>query len=218
MNKLPLSTNLLIKEAKDFSKFMSDSEHKNLIGVTDGKAVGTYVEQEFKKILKRKYEVIIGSSALGIDLPSASINTDIKVTSARQPQSSCPFKSATQKVFGLGYNLLLFVYEKDDSRQHNLNFVSSAFVQARRTADYTTTKRLIEIVKDNGNKEDVVAYLSDRNLPCDEILINEIADKALKGEVVQGYLTISNALQWRLQYQRIVGLRENEVEGVTKIM
>ena len=32
-----------------------------------------------------------------------------------------------------------------------------------------------------------------------------------------GYLTISNALQWRLQYGRIVALDE-EVEGITKIV
>lgn len=32
-----------------------------------------------------------------------------------------------------------------------------------------------------------------------------------------GYLTISNALQWRLQYQRIVTLTD-EVKGITKIV
>ena len=32
-----------------------------------------------------------------------------------------------------------------------------------------------------------------------------------------GYLTISNALQWRLQYQRIVTLNEN-VEGISKLI
>lgn len=50
-----------------------------------------------------------GNSASGIDLPGLGV--DIKVTSIKQPQSSCPFKSATQKVYGLGYGLLVFVYE-----------------------------------------------------------------------------------------------------------
>jgi len=39
---------------------------------------------------------------------------DIKVTSIRQPQSSCPFKSARQKIYGLGYSLIVFVYDKKD--------------------------------------------------------------------------------------------------------
>ena len=50
------------------------------------------------------------SSARGIDFPELLI--DMKVTSIRQPQSSCPFKSAKQKIFGLGYSLIIFVYEK----------------------------------------------------------------------------------------------------------
>lgn len=41
--------------------------HSELLGVTDGKAVGTYVEHKFKDLLE-KYE-LIGSSAKGIDLP-----------------------------------------------------------------------------------------------------------------------------------------------------
>lgn len=36
----------------------------------------------------------------------------MKVTSIRQPQFSCPFKSARQKIYGLGYALLIFIYER----------------------------------------------------------------------------------------------------------
>ena len=88
---------------------------RSLIGVTDGKAVGTYVEHRFQNYLDEKYSLIIGSSAKGIDLPGDTIQTDIKVTSITQPQSSCPFKNARQKIFGLGYNLLVFVYDKRDT-------------------------------------------------------------------------------------------------------
>jgi hypothetical protein len=88
--------------------------NSELFGVTDGKAVGTYIEHKFKDFLLSKYDLTVGSSANGIDLPSPEINTDIKVTSIKQPQSSCPFKNAQQKIFGLGYNLLVFVYDKHD--------------------------------------------------------------------------------------------------------
>jgi hypothetical protein len=32
-----------------------------------------------------------------------------------EPQSSCPFKNARQKIYGLGYSLLIFVYDKKDN-------------------------------------------------------------------------------------------------------
>ena len=165
-----------------------------------------------------RYELKIGSSAKGIDLPSVDI--DIKVTSVKQPQSSCPFKDAKQKIFGLGYNLLVFVYDKVDdpkTKTANLDFVSCSFISKERTADYTTTFRLREMVKDKANIEDIIAYLTDKNIPADEITLQQLAEQILKTPPEQGYLTISNALQWRLQYQRIVTL-SNNVEGINKII
>jgi len=210
----------LIKEAQNFCIAQSKFQHKELFGVTDGKAVGTLIEQKFQKHLKNIYEVTIGSSSSGIDLPSADILTDIKVTSIKQPQSSCPFKDAKQKIFGLGYNLLIFVYNKSDdskTKTSTLNFVSCSFVSKERTADYTTTFRLREMVKDKANKTDIIAYLNDKNIPADEITLAKLAEQILKTLPEQGYLTISNALQWRLQYQRIVALSE-DIPGISKIV
>ena len=218
--KNKITINKLIKEAEVFCDEQSKIQHKELFGVTDGKAVGTFIEQRFKNYIDEKYDVVIGSSASGIDLPSLDILTDIKVTSIKQPQSSCPFKNAEQKIFGLGYNLLVFVYSKVDYKKKetsNLKFISCFFVSKERTADFTTTFRLREMVKDNANKEDISAYLSDKNLPADEITLNKIAKKILKSPPEQGYLTISNALQWRLQYQRIVQLNEN-IDGIKKMI
>jgi hypothetical protein len=216
--KLTLET--LIKEAQVFCAEQSKFQHKELFGVTDGKAVGTLIEQKFQQHLNNKYEVTIGSSASGIDLPSDDILTDIKVTSIKQPQSSCPFKDAKQKVFGLGYNLLVFVYDKVDdpkTKTATLNFVSCSFVAKERTADYTTTYRLREMVKDKANEADIIAYLQDKNIPADEITLSKLAEQILKTPPEQGYLTISNALQWRLQYQRIVTLTD-KVKGITQII
>lgn len=218
--KQSLTTKILIKEARVFCVEQSKFQHKELFGVTDGKAVGTLIEQKFQKHLNDKYEVKIGSSASGIDLPSDDILTDIKVTSIKQPQSSCPFKDAKQKVFGLGYNLLVFVYDKNDdslSKTATLNFVSCSFVSKERTADYTTTYRLREMVQDKANEADIIAYLQDKNIPADEITLQKLAEQILKTPPEQGYLTISNALQWRLQYQRIVALSD-EIKGITKIV
>lgn len=156
----------------------------------------------------------MGSSAKGIDLPGEGIRTDIKVTSIVQPQSSCPFKNARQKIFGLGYNLLVFVYEKKDSSSVcTLDFKYCTFIDSSRTADYTTTKRIREMVDDGANKEDVIGFLVDKNVPGDEIVYSDLADEVLRKKPEQGYLTISNALQWRLQYTRVIALN-NSVDGV----
>lgn len=204
----------LKKEAKIFCDFMRKENHSSLIGVTDGKAVGTYVEHRFQDYLSSKYELEIGSSAKGIDLPGANIQTDIKVTSIAQPQSSCPFKNARQKIFGLGYNLLVFVYDKKDtSSTCTLDFKYCTFIEKTRTADFTITKRLREMVKDGANKEDVIGFLMDKSVPGDELVYNDLADEILAHTPEQGYLTISNALQWRLQYARVIALN-NQVSGV----
>ncbi len=218
--KPKLTIRLLIKEAGEFCMSESQRKSKALFGVTDGKAVGTFIEHKFKSHLSEKYQIAVGSSASGIDLPSDDIQTDIKVTSIKQPQSSCPFKDAKQKIFGLGYNLLVFVYDKKDdpkSKTANLNFVSCSFVSKERTADYTTTYRLRQMVEDGANEADIIAYLTDKNIPADDITLSLIAKKVLKSKPIQGYLTISNALQWRLQYQRIVDLTM-PVEGITKVV
>lgn len=97
-----LTIDRLIEAAKCFCEAESRENHADLIGVTDGKAVGTYIEHRFQRYLQSQYEVEGGSGAKGIDLPGSAIQTDIKVTSITQPQSSCPFKNARQKIFGLG--------------------------------------------------------------------------------------------------------------------
>lgn len=73
------------------------------------------------------------------------------------------------------------------------------------------------MVKDNANVEDIFAYLNDKNIPADEITLNQLAEQILKTPPEQGYLTISNSWQWRLQYKRIVNL-VGEVNGINKII
>jgi hypothetical protein len=218
--KPQLSIQHLIDEAKTFCEMESKYENKELFGITDGKAVGTFIEHKFQNHLALKYEYQKGSSANGIDFPSQSLNTDVKVTSVKQPQSSCPFRNARQKIYGLGYNLLIFVYEKNDNPRRatsTLDFLNCSFIHQHRTGDFQITKSLRQMLDNEANADDIVAYLSDRNLPADEIALNTLAGEILKNPPEQGYLTISNALQWRLQYGRIVKLDES-VDGIVKII
>jgi hypothetical protein len=212
--KNELTITALIEEARAFCIQESQLNHVDLIGITDGKAVGTYVEHKFQDHLSSKYNLSIGSSAKGVDLPSDKINTDIKVTSIRQPQSSCPFKNAKQKIYGLGYNLIVFVYDKHDTATTStLDFKHCTFIYSNRTADFTITKRIREMLTDGANRDDIIGFLIDKNVPGDEIVMNALADEVFLNPPDQGYLTISNALQWRLQYGRVI-LLANQIDGV----
>ena len=106
------------------------------------------------------------------------------------------------------------VYDKKDTEECNVKFLHCAFIEEQHTADYTITKRLIEMRNDGANEEDIMAYLTDRNIPADSTVYFDIANRILTEGLNQGYLTISNALQWRLQYKRVINLK-NEVSGVT---
>ncbi|BAG05856.1 hypothetical protein [Microcystis aeruginosa] len=63
---------------------------------------------------------------------------------------------------------------------------------------------------------DLIAFMLDKNLPVDEMEAANIADEILANPPVQGFLTISNALQWRLQYTRVIDLAGQE-EGLIAI-
>ncbi|MEA5478656.1 restriction endonuclease [Pseudanabaena galeata UHCC 0370] len=212
-----LTIESLCAEAALFSEIESTHPQPTLYGVTDGKAIGTYLEQKFRLYLKNKYDFIEGNSASGIDFPSLLI--DIKVTSIKQPQSSCPFKSARQKIFGLGYGLIIFVYDKTDdsiNRTGTLNILHTIYVSAERTSDFQMTRGIRNILANEGNKDDLIAFMADRNLPVDEIELSNIADEIIISHPIQGFLTISNALQWRLQYGRVIDLAGQE-EGLIVI-
>lgn len=205
MTKLVLTTDLLCVEAQAFSDLESTHAEPALFGVTDGKAVGTYLEHKFRIYLRERYDFELGNSANGIDFPGLGV--DMKVTSIRQPQSSCPFKSARQKVYGLGYGLIVFVYDKADNpaaRVATLRMTDTIFVESHRTADFQMTRGLRQIIENEGNEEDLMAFMAEKNLPVDEIELKNLAEEILKNKPEQGYLTISNALQWRLQYSRVI--------------
>ena len=214
MNALPLITlDLFRSAATEFAREMSATPYPHLYGATDGKAVGTALEASFKTYLQERYHLEVGNAANGLDFPS--LNLDLKVTSLKQPQSSCPFRSATQKIYGLGYNLLVIVYVKRDDPEQRAAFLEIEhviFVDQERTGDSTLTgeiRRIIETGQGRPEMEEVVveeldALLQDKNLPLDDASRRELAERLVVDVPKQGVLTISNALQWRLQYRRAI--------------
>lgn len=208
MPELPVLTLEGLKlEANRFARLLSATPIPALYGVTDGKAVGTHVEAAFHTHLAIEFDHTAGSAAKGIDLPD--LDVDLKVTSIKQPQSSSPFRDATQKVYGLGYHLLVFVYDKKDDSEleaARLDFLHVLFVERGLTSDFQTTSGIARLLENEGNVDDVDAFLQERNLPLDEIGRRQLAERIVAEPPGIGCLTISNALQWRLQYGRAIQL------------
>lgn len=71
--------------------------------------------------------------------------------------------------------------------------------------------------KVNANADDIISFLMGIKILADEITLMQLAEKILSTEITIGYLTISNALQWRLQYKRIVNLSD-DISGIFKII
>ena len=63
----------------------------------------------------------------------------------------------------------------------------------------------------------IVTFLLERRLPVDDIQAYQIAEEILTNPPQIGYLTISNALQWRLQYRRAIQEAGN-VDGLRKVL
>jgi hypothetical protein len=213
-----LTIQLLQKEATAFAKKESKHAEPSLFGVTDGKAVGTYLEHKFQTLLHDRYAYGRGNSAKGIDFPELGV--DIKVTSIRQPQSSCPFKSARQKIYGLGYSLIVFVYDKRDdgkTRTGRLDIQHTIFVEKERTADHQTTSGIRRLIENKANRDDILAFFEERMLPVDEVEAENLADEVLRNPPEIGYLTVSNALQWRLQYGRVIE-QAGKIGGILRLV
>lgn len=213
-----LTIESLCAEARVFSIAESIHPEPTLYGVTDGKAVGTYLELKFRKyLLDKGFTFERGNAANGLDFPG--LNVDMKVTSSKQPQSSCPFRSIRQKVYGLGYSVIVFVYDKRDDvtkRAATLSITDTIFVEAGKTADYQMTRGLLDILDRDANQDDLMAFMIERNLTADELELSNLAAEILKNRPEQGYLTISPALQWRLQYKRVID-KAGDVAGIHSV-
>lgn len=220
---VPLTVEAMKHEATAFVRDLSTRPIAELYNASDGKAVGTYVEHAFKDRLSLRYSYAHGNSANGLDLPS--INTDIKVTSIARPQSSSPFKNAWQEIGGMGYNLMVFVYEKKNNprdRTSILDFKNAIFIDKSRTADYRLTKSIREVafdgtMSDAVKADEIESILINKQLPVDDATRRNWAEKLVREPPEQGAVTISNALQWRLAYNWAIEIATKKTYGDTVV-
>jgi len=65
-------------------------------------------------------------------------------------------------VYGLGYHLLVFVYEKSDDQKQKtarLDIQHTIFLKKECTADFQLTKGIREILRNDGNVVDIISFI-----------------------------------------------------------
>ena len=116
--------------------------------------------------------------------------------------------------------MLVFAYEKKDdekTRTARLDIQHVIFVKKERTADHQTTTGLRRLLENNANRDDILAFFEERLLPVRDMEAEALAEEVLRRPPEIGYLTVSNALQWRLQYSRVIE-KAGTVDGVMKLV
>lgn len=88
---------------------------------------------------------------------------------------------------------------------------------ASRTADFQTTTALRRLIENKANRDDILAFFQERMLPVDEVAAESLAAEVVRNPPEVGYLTVSNALQWRLQYGRVIE-QAGEVDGILRLV
>jgi hypothetical protein len=111
------------------------------------------------------------------------------------------------------------VYEKTDEAEKKtarLNIRHAIFIDKSRTGDHQTTTGILKILANNGNRDDLIAFFEDKDIPGGDLVWGPLADEVLERPPVEGYVTISNALQWRLQYSRAIQIA-GSVDGLIRV-
>lgn len=181
------------------------------------KRIGTYFENELRVWFEEKHGFVSdGSVAEGIDLPA--FNLDVKTTSNRHPQSSSPFDDPGERITGVDYNILLFVYDRKSVEGGNkFEIVSCAYIPKERASDYRKSENARTLVADY--REGTLTESELREQLEELTGIGAISDEKFE-EIKQnppkkGGITMTPAVQWRFNYNKMV--KDEVPEGTDRI-
>ncbi|PSQ58470.1 MAG: hypothetical protein BRD23_06785 [Halobacteriales archaeon SW_9_67_25] len=181
------------------------------------KQIGTYFEKELRDWFEEKHGLVSeGSVAEDIDLPA--FNLDVKTTSNRQPQSSSTFDDPGERIVGVDYNILLFVYDKQSVDGGNkFEIKTCAYIPKERASDYRKSDDAVKLVADYGEGKLSESELREQleNLTGVGAISDEKFNEIKENPPEKGAITITPALQWRFNYNKMV--KEDVPEGTDRI-
>lgn len=199
-----LTRELLLGEALRFSSLNLSMEKV----AKDGKSIGTFVERRFNDFLASRYVFRSGNAALGLDFPELEV--DVKTTSAKLRSSSAPFKSYREAVFGLGYDLLVFMYEPvidfvpdgQTTAGQTVRITRTLYVDRKDTRDHKLLWQLAQCETPELRVNAVRARYPGASEADAEDIVREVTPELL-GTVgtTTPAVSMCAALQWRLKYR-----------------
>jgi hypothetical protein len=181
------------------------------------KQIGTYFEKELRNWFEENHGLVSeGSVAEDIDLPA--FNLDVKTTSESQPQSSSTFEDPGERITGVDYNILLFVYDKKPVNDGNkFEIKTCAYIPKERASDYRKSADAVKLVADYRDgkltEPELRAQLED--LTGIGAISDEKFEEIKENPPEKGAITITPAMQWRFNYNKMV--KEDVPEGTDRI-
>lgn len=196
-----LTTKLLLEVARELVTELNAHPLDKL----PSKLTGTTIEEQLHTMLEERCDHIRGNAAKGLDLPT--ISYDIKVTHINKPQSSAAYSSAAEKVYGLGYGILLLTYELKAGKLH---FLDPVLIRRGETADFRMTRELRAMHVAHVPQAVYTAYLRGSGLAFQGGEL-EALGKRLRGEKPPlGQLGLTYTPQWRVRYGRVLARARNK--------
>lgn len=201
-----LSVEDVIQESKECLSFNQNIKTKKLFGINDGKTLGTHIENIFFDYLENKgYLFKRGNPSKGIDFPELDI--DIKSNSSTRSKygTSSPFRSFEQKIYGMGYSIVLFIYDKIDiyeEKTATLSLKEVFFIDKEDTADKKTTSEILEVINNGGTEKDMINVLIQNKILLDLDSLKTLSHKLFLNPPKPGLLSINDVLQWNISYNK----------------
>lgn len=181
------------------------------------KQIGTYFEKKLRDWFENIHGLVSeGSVAEDIDLPA--FNLDVKTTSNRQPQSSSTFDDPGERIVGVDYNILLFIYHKQSVDGGNkFQIKTCAYIPKERASDYRKSDDAVKLVADYREGKLSESELREQleNLTGVGAISDEKFEEIKENPPEKGAITITPALQWRFNYNKMV--KEDVPEGTERI-
>ena len=191
-SKEPFPIGYLIRYALNFIEEKERLEIPEEKGLSN-KAIGEYIETEFKNYLikEKKLPGIESGTHTGVDIEI--YKTDIKSSRSVSPGHGAEFKSYTEIVRGISYNLILFLYNLDG---RTIIFNAARFIPRQRTGDHRFTSMIGKSDKEIGAF--LQPFITKTLIPDDNAIKNILILPS--PDLKQGVLTLSRSKQWSVGY------------------
>jgi len=169
------------------------------VPATDPKSLAMFAERTLHRWLQTRFDYRTGSSANGLDFPDVPM--DFKLTDAARPQSSIPAAGRHEMLWGLGYHVLVAIYQKSPRDGAIYLALDDLWcLDAEQTADRRTTEEVQRLVRHDARDGVLARYLEQRLPFCRAEEARVQVARIRAQPPVLGQLTLSPAMQYRATY------------------